>query len=81
MKNLTHLLDKGKIVTVNHRLMQGGLGDIGQCFTEMKARRVRGKKLVYQVASEGADAESVPYGEIMGTTNFGKWGPDFPKVL
>ena len=57
MKNLTHLLDEGKIVPVKHRLMQGGLGDIGRGFAGMKSGRVRGKKLVYQVASEGAGAE------------------------
>ena len=45
------------IVPVKHRLMHGGLGDIGQGFAEMKSGRVGGKNLVYRVASEGADAE------------------------
>jgi len=50
MKKLTGLLETGKVVPVTHRLMPGGLADIGKGFDEMKARRVRGEKLVYRVA-------------------------------
>ncbi|KAI9775250.1 MAG: hypothetical protein M1816_006038 [Peltula sp. TS41687] len=50
LKNLTPLLEKGELVPVNHRLMAGGLGDIGNGFKEMAAGKVRGEKLVYRVA-------------------------------
>ena len=47
--NLTGLLTSGTVVPVPHRLMAGGLADIGKGFDEMKAGRVRGQKLVYEV--------------------------------
>ncbi|MCJ1259092.1 hypothetical protein MMC24_006927 [Lignoscripta atroalba] len=49
MKKLPGLLKEGKVVPVRHRLMPGGLGDIGKGFEEMRAGRVRGEKLVYRV--------------------------------
>lgn len=52
LKNLTCLLEEGKVVPVPHRIMPGGLGDIGKGFEEIRAGRVRGEKLVYRVAGE-----------------------------
>lgn len=52
LKNLSHLLEEGKVVPVPHRLMSGGLGDIGKGFEEMRAGKVRGEKLVYRVAGD-----------------------------
>lgn len=52
LKNLTRLLEEEKVVPVPHRLMPGGLGDIGKGFEEIRGRMVRGEKLVYRVAGE-----------------------------
>ncbi|KAA6411320.1 MAG: hypothetical protein FRX48_04600 [Lasallia pustulata] len=52
LKNLTALLKDGKVVPVPHRLMPGGLANVGKEFEEMRARKVRGEKLVYRVGGE-----------------------------
>jgi hypothetical protein len=49
MKNLRVLLEQDKVVPVRSRLMPGGLASIGQGFDEMRAGKVRGEKLVYEV--------------------------------
>lgn len=52
LKNLTNLLENDKVKPMKHRLMPGGLGDIGRGFEEMRQGRIRGEKLVYAVAGE-----------------------------
>jgi len=51
LKNLTDLLENGKVVPVKHRLMPGGLANISQGFDEMRSGRVRSEKLVYKIDS------------------------------
>ena len=53
LKQLTGLLESGKVKPVRHRLMEGGLETgIGKAFEEMKAGKVRGEKLVVCVGGE-----------------------------
>lgn len=40
------LLQEGKVISVKHRLISGG---IGKGFDEMRNARVRGEKLVYKI--------------------------------
>ena len=50
LRRLPELLRSGAFQPVPHRLMEGGLGEIGQGFAELRAGRVKGEKLVYRVA-------------------------------
>ncbi|MCJ1239661.1 hypothetical protein MMC14_007659 [Varicellaria rhodocarpa] len=43
MKRLTRLLAEGKLQPISHRLMPGGLKDIGKGFEEMRQGRVKGR--------------------------------------
>ena len=53
LKQLTALLESGKVRTVRHRLVEGGLEKgLLKGFEEMKAGRVRGEKLVVCVDEE-----------------------------
>ncbi|MCJ1246727.1 hypothetical protein MMC30_003936 [Trapelia coarctata] len=61
LKSLTSLLAEGKLQPIKHRLMAGGLGDIGKGFEEMRAGRVRGEKLVYRVGGEEGRAGGSEY--------------------
>lgn len=49
LRRLTVLLEKGKVVPIQHRLIPGGLGGILNGFAEMKSGKVRGEKLVCEV--------------------------------
>lgn len=53
LKQLTGLLESGKVRPVRHRLVEGGLETgIVKGFEEMQAGRVRGEKLVVRVGGE-----------------------------
>lgn len=53
MKQLTELLESGKIRPVRHRLVSGGLEKgIAKGFEEMKAQKVRGEKVVVCVGGD-----------------------------
>lgn len=53
LKQLTGLLESGKVRTVRHRLVKGGLETgLTKGFEEMKAGKVRGEKLVVCIGGE-----------------------------
>ncbi len=53
LKQLSGFLESGKVRTVRHRLLEGGLEmGIVMGFEEMKAGKVRGEKLVVEVGGE-----------------------------